>query len=741
MSNIKKRTAAKAVLLIALLILSGCNIKKDGKTDNACQTDESRDYGYMAEYTFFQTGGYRPYISVFGNSGTLFYGAYKEGEGTILCFATPESKQPVRISIDFNKDTWITGMGKDVQGNILFLCNAYGTTEEQSELIKISESGNVLERIALTDIFSGVQNFEAASVAGDNQGNCYVAAEKTIYVINAQGELAFQWKAEEKVEDILYVHNENHFYARLSNGRLMRMEQESKELQPVKHKVSFQNGLYENWNQQELLYSIGTDLYSCDMEEQEPARLLDWIDCGIDTRGLQSFMRRNSNEILVFLTDPDNEEACELVVLKKMKKDEIPEKVTITYGCLYANTSMQAQIVLFNRVNQNYHIELKQYGEDSVDMETGLQLMQMDIVSGHGPDVIDIGYISQAQQHQMAETGILTDLNLFWEQDEEIKRDDYIENVLQTYERDGRLYAIMPTFDLQCLVGKASDIGEYESWTLEEMMDHLEKENGEHPAILGVNRTDMLDLLCRLNLQRFIDKENGICSFQDPGFQRILEMAARCPKERESIDLSIQTELVQDRKGTLLIADILSVTAFQMYESIYQEPIHFIGYPSNAGKGIIARSNASVLAINSNSKSKEGAWEFIRFILQEKQQQSFANSSLGFPLKKSALEQLLERQMEKLYEVDENGNQQEKTKEIWEMNGMTFHFYALTKKDAGQFEKMLQMIENPGNMSDEQQIYQIIEEEAEAFFSGQKEINDVIMIIQSRAQNYMNENR
>lgn len=78
----------------------------------------------------------------------------------------------------------------------------------------------------------------------------------------------------------------------------------------------------------------------------------------------------------------------------------------------------------------------------------------MNIVSGTGPDIIDITNIDY---NQYASMGVFEDLYPYMDKTG-INRSDYLENVFMAYEIDGKLYAVIPQFMISTTMVKASKL-------------------------------------------------------------------------------------------------------------------------------------------------------------------------------------------------------------------------------------------------------------------------------------------
>lgn len=721
-------------LLLNILLLAGCSKKEESPAR------ESDPGVYLAEYQIFSMRESRPYLSVFNeNGGVYFAGCGKDKNGQLFLLESGQ-KEPKEIDLGISPETWITGMGRDRNGSLLLACGQYEEALELLELKKVSADGSVLQSLDITEIFKDIPDFEADRLAGDGQGNYYIRDKKKLYKISSEGKLLNTLDAEVSIEDLFPAKEDNRLLIRLSNGTITEVNEEKFIIKNrLASKIDFRQGIYTTGRETELLYTQGDTLYACNIEDEIPDKIFNWTDCDINSATLQSFTMLEDGRIAAFSVQNNEQGECEVALLTKTEKENLPEKTVITYGCTFPSSTLCAQIVRFNKLNAQYRIELKQYGEDNMDINEVKNLIRMDILSGNAPDIIDIGVgFSEEECFELIEAGVLEDLNPYFEKETKISREDYLEKALQVYERDQALYAVMPTFGLYGLVGKETDIGEKTVVNLEELAAFYRDYYGDKKSLEGFSRKRMLSVLCQLNMDRFVDRETGECHFDDTSFRQILEFANRFSREEKEINIE------QVRNGEILFmgACLLSAADFQYYEYMFGDAVRMIGYPADAESGLMALPCVSVLSMNKKTENKEGAWQFICFLLEEDQQEEMGrNGAYGIPIKRSVIDMLCEEQMEVEYEKDEDGNLQEKSRVSWRFGDMVVKYYAVTEEEADYFRGLLERIGNTENTSIQQGLLTIIQEEAADYFEGVKPIEEVCRIIQNRAQNYMKENQ
>lgn len=743
MKKIRRYTLITVMVTILLMTFTGCGNKKERQINE----NENSGYIYTAEYKYFNTESYMPYASVFAADGSLYFAGFTDNTSHFFRLS-PEEKEPLEIPLALEENTWINSITREGDRGLLLACSRYDEELQKLILMRLSLEGEILETIDTLDRFLNIPNFEVENLARDKEGNYYITSGKSLYILEPENNLSiYELKAELLIKSLIYLEEDDRLLILYSDKTLGEVNRRGRKLQPVNTKISFGYGTYTAGREKDLLYSSEGGLYVCNIEDEKPEMLVNWADNNLDKTNIQSFMVLEDGRIaaLSVLSASFGSEN-EIALLTKTDAAELQEKTALTYGYACLNSVTNSAIVKFNKTNPKYRIELKSYGDETMTPDEKKLMLQKDIIAGKGPDIFDIGlFFSEEERYELIEMGILEDLNPYFEKDSVIKRADYREDVLQVYGEQDKLYAVMPVFSLGFLAGRVSDLGEENAWTLEEMLAFIDKQPEDIRILPNAGKTDMLNMFCELNINRFINMETGECSFNNAEFKSLLEAASRFPAEAEKKGILNDIEDVRNGKLLLMRGSLMNVGDFQKFNFIFGEPVNFIGYPSSTGKGALAGACTSVMAISRSSENKEGAWEFIRFILNEQQQENYAAE--GLPIKISVLDRLFERQMKPEYIKDANGNLKEKPKGGWGLGSpadeVTFSvdYYASTEEETARAKELLDSIGNSMGNVNNRQVYKIIEEEAAAFFNGHKSIDETVDIIQSRVQNYVNEKR
>lgn len=201
--------------------------------------------------------------------------------------------------------------------------------------------------------------------------------------------------------------------------------------------------------------------------------------------------------------------------------------------------------------------------------------------------------------------------------------------------------------------------------------------------------------------------------------------------------------MLQSDKILLMQNSISSVQEFQMLTGLFGEKVAFVGYPNSERKGNLVQPNGGCMGLSSKSENKDGAWEFMKTMISEEYQDSLIreHGNWGFPIRKETLEKQFEKDMTPEYYEDENGEKVEQAKTTWGWDDFEMEIMAATQEEIDAVKALIASAEKTSSNVNDEQLTNIITEESEPFFKGQKTAADTAAIIQNRIQIYVNENR
>lgn len=494
-----------------------------------------------------------------------------------------------------------------------------------------------------------------------------------------------------------------------------------------------------------LLLNGENTLYEYDVETQTYEAVLKWVDCDMNADYVNNVSALENGDILVYYSDWNSGEES-LVLLKKTAADQVVNKESLTLGCMGISQELQSSVVKFNKENEKYKIQIIDYTE-AIDWsvegayEDAQTRFLNELITGNGPDIF---LASEVNLAQFVEKGIIEDLTPYLEASTVINRDDLFDSVLDAMTFDGVLCAIPNSFSVSALVGRASEMGDRDGFTIEELFDYL----AQYPDadwLPYVTSNGVLMYTLMFDMDSYVNWETGACAFDSAEFKKILELAAKYYDVEPDYEISTP-KLLANHQVLMDTLSIYDVNDYQIAELLFGEPISVVGYPTFSGEGGIVMSPNNGLCINATSAYKDVAWSFVESLLTK---EAYENTIFmyGLPVNKSAYNDMLEEKMTAIYQtdengeliLDENGNPIEISTHSYGWEDVTFEIYAATKEDAEQLTNIIEGIDKVMNY--DEKLMNIIQEEAESYFTGQKSVDEVADIIQSRAKIYVNESR
>jgi ABC-type glycerol-3-phosphate transport system substrate-binding protein len=464
--------------------------------------------------------------------------------------------------------------------------------------------------------------------------------------------------------------------------------------------------------------------------------LLNWLDCDINANNLQYFGQMSDGSFWVLNQNYSRSgiSSTELIVLHQTTVGELPPRETVVFGTIYMDGNLQEAILKFNKSNQEYRIRVEEY-YDQDNYENSLIAFNNALTRADGPDLIDI---SNANFSQLAAGGTFADLNPYFDQNG-LNRSDYLENVLNAYEVGGKLYGVMTDFGFNVLIGHASKLQGIDSWTIEEMIRWAE--SYPEAKLMNTTGSGIMYSFAYSLLDNFIDWESGRVDFTSDEFIRIMEYAATFG---ESYDDWNDPERYGTHEGLasgkylLMEQNIAELNYMQLMDAMFDGEAKYLGYPAEAGGGITIVPRSSI-AINAKSQHKDGAFAFISYLLSDAYQN--VNEDIyrwGIPVKKSGVEALI--RMQTTPPAWGNPSNTEDPLTTWGFDDLQVEIYA--SRNGDYVDAFHDLIARAGGVRQyDSGIANIIQEETQLFFTGQKSAREVAEIIQSRVQVYVNENR
>lgn len=368
---------------------------------------------------------------------------------------------------------------------------------------------------------------------------------------------------------------------------------------------------------------------------------------------------------------------------------EPPERVTLTLAHMDENSCIPTYIDEFNRSHGDIRVELL----PEMSQEALVALMASD----DAPDIIGFGYNSP---ESMAANGWLLDMYTLMG---DFPREDFL---LGPFETDGALYALSPEYHVYTLVGLEADFGR-------SYVHPTEDYEG-----IGFNHfagDEFLTYSIPLWIEQ--NRRGADCGFGSPEFTKLLEMAGSMTKAEsfspETLSVSVLTnhmELINTEKERGL-------------------ELWPVGFPGGSYISPIA-----AMGIHAATEEPEAAWEFIRWCVAERENFMF---TLNLPALEEKFYDLLhpyeDLDPEKVV-IREDGT--------WDYEGRHYETLfswepSITERQADMMLGLIRSLDTviyyDAEMDD------LIREDAGAFLSGERSLEDTAALLGDRLGTYLAE--
>ena len=639
---------------------------------------------------------------------------------------------------------------------------AYQVNEEHHYLRFLNPDGSEKKCIQLDSLKENPEDyFYVNGFAIGADGCTYLPCDQKLYILDAEGNLVTTLVADNWFDMIVT----------LPDGRtaVSMWLEDGQKLVPISaaHELDYENayamgnGMYGIYNaspaasgEYDFVYTNGSNLMGMKLADGSTTKILNWINSDVDPNEVSGNAYLLEDGRIVTLETKWDEDYTKsessFVFLKKVPASSVEQKTIITLATQYLDYRMQSRIVKFNRSSPTYRIELKDYSEYNTeeDYQGGITKLTAELLAGNMPDILDLNGMPVGQ---LESKGILADLYPMLNADSELSG-QILPGVLQALDKNGRIYHIPSTFQLFTVLGAASVVGDTPGWTLKDFQLALSNmPEGCEPFSQYMTRGSMMNYLLNMNWNTLVDWETGKCAFDTGLFADMLKFAAEFPEEYVWDEDYVWTEQddetyrVSTGRQMLMIQWLYDFRDWQYYDAMLGGDSTCIGFPVSEGVGNAFQFDEAGYAITSGCKYPEAAWQFIRESLTEGYQ---GENSWQFPTNRAAFDKKLQDAMTPNYARDENGNimLDENGEKIeifdeWGWAGGTVKMGALTQEQADEILEVINSTTCVFDYNYDDELYNTILTDCEAFFAGQKSAEEVCKLLQSKLTIYVNERR
>lgn len=711
-----------------------------------------------------------PEVPEGAEGGVNCYNMIGSDDGTLWMLVNVYATQyELPDDFDPNTDSKWNYPSTDINGSYLMHIAADGSTIASLDLSDTNNEDN-------EDGMSG----NLSSFAVDAAGNLYVSDYSNIYVLDAEGNVQFKLDGSQyngslcrlnaQQVGVMWYNYTDDVNAADENGQyFVPIDLETKDWGEKVKLPSNVWSILPGDDAYDFYYTYNNNIYGYAAKTDTKEKLVDWLACDVDTNNMSGYAMLSDSRVAALMQDWSTDPTTyQLIVLHRVDASEIKEKKVLTLACMYLDWNLRSMIVEYNKTNDEYRINVVDYGEYATDDDynAGVTKLTTEIISGSVPDIF---LTSNLPIDKYAAKGVIADLNTFMDGGNGLSRDYFVPQVMSALEKDGKLYELPTSFSVQTAYALSSIASQYDTWNVAAVQDAMTQlQEGATVFSDGWTKNTALSNCLSRNLSAFVDWTTGKCEFDSEAFQQLLAFCNSFPAETSdgdgaiayasSADIAVDDAMWESDATRITNGkQLMSTTGMYSFDSyiwnVYaiRDKITFTGYPTEDGSGSSFELQMP-MAISSVTKYPDAAWDFVCSIIKKMNTIDENNYYYGFPISQAAFDAEMTDIMTEQYQLDENGEQVdwdgdgEPDKAIrgsYETmeNGETVYkdVYALTQEDIDQ---ILGVINNTHSVYDyDQEILDIITDEVAAYFAGDKDVQTTASMIQSRVNLYVQEQR
>lgn len=483
------------------------------------------------------------------------------------------------------------------------------------------------------------------------------------------------------------------------------------------------------------IYGIGANgVVKVDIITGTREALINWNETDVNCKRLDERSCRvmNSDE-MAFFQEPTRVEGSQeegsykLIHFQRAAKNPHAGKALLHLAAYGVNSEeLIDQVVEYNQqTGAKARVMLYDYADEidrtlppfQASADVGYKVFEA-MRSGTGPDIVmnftDFGEFENEK--------VLIDLNTYIDSTNGIDRSLYFDNVMRAFETNGKLYQMPLTFYVYGLVGNKEYCGERTGWTYSEYSSFLSSLPSDMTAFYSITSQHFLDDMVSGDMSHFVNYDTGEVSFDSDEFATLLEVAKKCEVSRNNRE-ELDDESYHSPDANAITLGICAMNEYRFaslansygrYCDVNQGNVTFLGYPTAEGKGFSARAALSV-GISAFSRHQDEAWDFVRYLLSLAPK----NKHEGASILRSAVDAQNTVDIDN-YHARAAQSPDPKT-------------HGSAPLDEEKAKTWITMIENVHTKYvSYPDILSVINEEASAYFAGQKNAKDVAATIQNR---------
>ena len=406
-------------------------------------------------------------------------------------------------------------------------------------------------------------------------------------------------------------------------------------------------------------------------------------------------------------------------LLERLRMEKVEKIPIVVRGRLSGNKWFGNRVIQFNRDNNTYHVVVEDCGSGN-NAEDFARLTSIQIGAGGGPDIIS-GSLMKDYVEGLLDKGALEDLTPYMEASG-VREEEYFPLTFASLRQGEQICGVNSSMWVWDFKVEEELLESLEAPDIKTLADALLARKEEGVYCKGYDSAKLLRMFLQgtENLWGMVDWESGSCEFNTPLFARLLETAGRYGDDgRKSMEsIAVERDLL----------DVLDLEGLSGTHEAEMEGKATFGILFDDGCHAVSEWGY-VLSINANSLHKEGAWEFIHFLISEEAQTANYSRLWSPPVHRGAFNAWEQWFLDKYTNVYKEGKV---SKRVYNGRPVTDEMRAEFKERI-EDARPLPIRTAP--------LLDIILEEAEDYFNGSKSAEEVSGVINKRVQLYLDERK
>lgn len=301
----------------------------------------------------------------------------------------------------------------------------------------------------------------------------------------------------------------------------------------LKQSDSGSHTFYSGFGEYAFYCNTGLSLYGYRLDEKTKSAkgelLVTWLNCDIEGASVMTIGENAEGDLACISYSAAFGGEMDLLVETEPNADSVQ---TLTLACRGLESTMAQQILRFNRQNNGYRVEVRDYGAAAVNngLAAGLDQLTVDLISGNAPDLF---CTDGMDVETLLGQNLLEDLWPYMDADTELGgREGVVQPVFNAMSRDGKLYEVVSGFTVRTVMANTAQVGENCGWTMEEFWQAYESmEDCASVAGPTYKQATMLEELLPLCIENYIDRESGTAHFDNAEFANLVRFFGLFPEK------------------------------------------------------------------------------------------------------------------------------------------------------------------------------------------------------------------